>query len=185
MPGAQEDVLVLTVVRHAEAASISSGINSDSERPLTARGMTDALAIGRVIALLGQQPTIVMTSPLLRAVQTGSAIAESLNPPLTSSVNPILAPGFEPRGLLEELEALLRSGAKSLVAVGHQPDIGKFITYVIAGRGTSSLGLVPGSAARLSIRFTGAHPEGILQWLVPPDAARAFLSVQLPSPAKS
>lgn len=175
---------MLTVVRHAEAANISAGINSDSERPLTGRGMADAIAIGRVLALLNQQPTLIMTSPLLRAVQTGSAIAEALSPALTASVNPILAPGFEPRAFLEELLALQRSGTKSLLAVGHQPDLGKFITYVIAGRGTSSLGLVPGSASRLSIRFTGAHPEGILQWLVPPDAARALLSVQSPSPTK-
>ncbi len=184
MPGSQGDALVLTVVRHAEAAGISSGINSDSERPLTARGMTDALAIGRMIALLDHAPTLVMTSPLLRAVQTGAAIAGSIDPSMVSSVNPSLAPGFEPRPFYEELLALRRSGQKSVLAVGHQPDLGEFISYVIAGHGTSSLGLVPGTAARLSIRFSGPHPEGILQWLLPPEAARAFLSVRPTAPAR-
>ena len=185
MAGLQNDALVVTVVRHAEAASISSGINSDSERPLTARGMTDALAIGRMIALLDHPPTLVMTSPVLRAVQTGTAIAGSIEQSLVSSVNPCLAPGFEPLGFLEELIALRRSGVKSLLAVGHQPDLGEFITYVIAGGGTTSLGLTPGTAARLSIRFPGPRAEGVLQWLFPPETARAFLSVQSTATAKS
>ena len=184
MPGSHSDGLVLTMVRHAEAANISAGIDSDSERPLTARGMSDALAIGRIIALLDNPPSMVITSPLLRAVQTGTAVAGNIDRSLLSSVSQDVAPGFEPRALLEQLLTLRRAGVKSLLAVGHQPDIGKFITYVIAGRGTSSLGLGPGTAARLSIRFTGAHPEGILHWLVPPDAARAFLSVQSPIQGK-
>ena len=175
---------MVTIVRHAEAASISSGKNSDAERPLTARGMADALAIGRMISLLDDIPSLVMTSPLLRAVQTGGAIAQSINPSMTSSVNPILAPGVEPRQLVEELAALRRSGVKSLLAVAHQPDVGEFITYTITGRGTSSLGLPPGAAARLSLRISGAHPEGILQWLLPPDAARAFVSIQPTTSAK-
>ncbi len=185
MSGLQADALVVTVVRHAEAANISSGMNSDSERPLTARGMTDALAIGRMIALLDHPPTLVMTSPLLRAVQTGSAIAGGIERSIVSSVNPALTPGFEPLAFLEELIELRRSGVKSLLAVGHQPDLGEFITYVIAGGGTTSLGLVPGTAARLSIRFAGPRPEGILQWLLPPETARAFLSVRSTAPAKS
>ncbi len=184
MSGYQGDALVITIVRHAEAANLSSGINSDAERPLTARGMTDALAMGRMLALLDPLPTLVMTSPLLRAVQTGTAIAGGVDASLTSSVSPTLSPGFEPKPFLEELVALRRSGVKSLVAVGHQPDIGKFITHIIAGRGTTSLGLVPGTAARLSIQFTGAHPEGVLQWLLPPETARAFLTVHQTTPAK-
>ncbi|MGA9117755.1 MAG: histidine phosphatase family protein [Bacteroidota bacterium] len=185
MPATHGDILTLTVVRHAEATSISHGINSDSERPVTGRGMADALAVGRMIALLDHVPQLVITSPLLRAVQTGAAIAGSISQALTSSVSPILAPGFEPPALLEELLALRRTGIQSILAVAHQPDVGKFITHLIAGRGTTSLGLGPGTAARLSVRFSGVRPDGILQWFIPPETARALLSFHQTSPAKS
>jgi phosphohistidine phosphatase len=185
VPANHGDILILTVVRHAEAASLSHGINSDADRPVTARGMTDAIAIGRMVALLDHPPTMVMTSPLLRAVQTGEAIATNIDPSMTSSTDPALAPGFEPGDLLEELLSLRRTGIQSILIVAHQPDVGKFITHLIAGKGTTSLGVTPGTAARLSVRFSGARPEGLLQWLIPPETARAFLSFQSTPSAKS
>ena len=58
----------LYLVRHAEAADGEP----DELRPLTAEGRAAARALGRKLADDGVRPDAVLTSPLLRARETGT-----------------------------------------------------------------------------------------------------------------
>ena len=169
------DTISLVLVRHAEAAGVTSGAPHVGERPLTSRGTDDARVIGRLLARLERPPALILTSSLRRAVQTGELIGSAFPAPVRCAINMALEPGFRNGDLLEELLVLRRAGEQSIVAVGHQPDVGNFIGFLIAGSAPTSVAMAPGTAARLTMRATGGRPEAVLHWLMPPLTMHALL----------
>jgi len=103
-------VMRLYLVRHAEAAPGEP----DELRPITARGRAQARAVGQ--SLRAARPALVLTSPLLRARETGAAIARETGAELR--VDERLAPGADAASVVEAVAG----GPDSVVAVGHQPD---------------------------------------------------------------
>lgn len=70
----------LTLVRHAKSSWADPGA-SDEDRPLNERGERDAPVMGRHLAALGFRPTLVLTSPAVRARQTAQIVARELGYP--------------------------------------------------------------------------------------------------------
>ena len=101
----------LIVVRHAHAASG----DPDELRPLSTRGREQAQALAEQLAAeVG--PALVLSSPLLRARETASAIARAAGTELR--VDERLSPGAE----LNDLLAAVKGLDGPVVTVGHQPD---------------------------------------------------------------
>jgi phosphohistidine phosphatase len=165
----------LYIVRHAEALPIGGGIVRDTDRPLTARGQEDAALMGRALARIDPGIEIVMTSSLVRAKQTGEIIGEetSRNPIL--HVTEHLSPGFRHKALLEEILAI--SAGAGVIAVGHQPDMGMFIAFLIAESGRTAISLGPGSIAHIKMDKHTTHLEAKLQWLLSPAVVRSLQPV--------
>ena len=57
------------IVRHGEAEFAALG-SSDSGRQLTAKGQRQAERVGAALRVLGEVPSVVLTSPLPRARRT-------------------------------------------------------------------------------------------------------------------
>ena len=110
----------LLIVRHAEAAPG----DPDELRPLTAAGREHARELGRRLRAEGLAPDAVVTSPLLRARETATALG--LGEP---EVDERLAPGATP---LDVREAALLRG-ETVVVVGHQPDCGRAAAALAGG----------------------------------------------------
>lgn len=106
--------------RHAHA--VAGG--PDGERPLTATGRRRAAAMGQELAAADPRPTLVLASPLRRARETASAIAEALEVELR--IDPLLAPGATAESLVATVLADPRH--RAVVAVGHQPDCSEVVT---------------------------------------------------------
>jgi phosphohistidine phosphatase len=102
----------LLLVRHAEAASGTP----DELRPLTAEGRAQARSLGERLRAEGVEPSAVLTSPLLRARETGALVALELG--AQAAVDERLAPGASPERVAE---AATECGG-TVVAVAHQPD---------------------------------------------------------------
>jgi phosphohistidine phosphatase len=105
----------LYLVRHAEAA----GGEPDELRPLTPAGREQARALGARLRDAGVRPDVILTSPLLRARETGELLARELGVPARPDER--LAPGATAATLTQ---AAGDSGG-TVVAVGHQPDCGQ------------------------------------------------------------
>ena len=102
----------LILVRHAH----SDPGDPDELRPLSARGRDEARALGERLA--GEQPDLVLASPLLRARETAAAIAKASGAELR--IDERLAPGATADDLVA---AVAGAGAgATVVTVGHQPD---------------------------------------------------------------
>jgi phosphohistidine phosphatase len=98
--------------RHAQAAPGEP----DAARELTAEGVEQSRALGDRLAGLPEPPRLVLTSPLIRARQTGTEIAAAVG--VAARVEEALAPGASAESLAEALSGL----AGPVATVGHQPD---------------------------------------------------------------
>lgn len=111
----------LFLVRHAEAAPGEP----DELRPLTPGGRAQSRALGERLA--GERPSVVLSSPLLRARETAQAIARATGVELRPDER--LAPG----ATVADLRAACAGAGETVVAVGHQPDCGE-IAAALSGR---------------------------------------------------
>jgi phosphohistidine phosphatase len=100
----------LVLVRHAEAAPGEP----DELRALTPEGREQARALAA--ELVAKRPDAVLTSPLLRARQTGEAIARAAG--VEAAADDLLAPGATANDVL--LAAAELDG--TVVVVCHNPD---------------------------------------------------------------
>ena len=105
----------LFLVRHAEAAPGEP----DELRALTAAGRNAARALGERLA--AEQPTAVVSSPLLRARETADLIARACK--LRATTDERLAPGTT----TETLRDATTGKGEIVVAVAHQPDCSEIV----------------------------------------------------------
>jgi phosphohistidine phosphatase len=104
--------LRLFLIRHADAESGEP----DELRRLSSEGQVQAKALGQRLADEGIRPDALLTSPLLRARETGEALAEALA--CTSEPSDALAPGASATTVREAVEGR----GETVIVVGHQPD---------------------------------------------------------------
>ena len=123
--------------RHAKAAPGEP----DELRPLTPEGVEQAERLGEQLAGERVPPTIVLSSPFLRARQTAEAIARATGANLRT--DPRLAPG----ATAGAIRALVAEFAAPLATVGHQPDCSK-IAIALTG---SDPGFTPGTTHAIEI----------------------------------
>jgi phosphohistidine phosphatase SixA len=113
----------LYLVRHAEAAPGEP----DELRSLTPEGRAQARALGERFRDEGVQADAVLTSPLLRARETGDELARSLG--VESEPHEGLAPGADAAGL----RAAVEGRGEQVIAIGHQPDCGQIAADLTGG----------------------------------------------------
>jgi phosphohistidine phosphatase len=114
----------LFLIRHAEAAAG----DPDELRTLTPAGRADARRLGAVLAGTGELPDAVVTSPLLRARETGQALARACG--CGCAVDERLAPGATP----ESVRAAISGRGERVAVVAHQPDCAR-IAAALTGEG--------------------------------------------------
>ncbi len=71
----------LTLLRHAKA-SVATAAQPDRDRPLNERGEHDAPLMGRRLKNSGARPSLVLTSPAVRTMQTVRLLAREIGYPL-------------------------------------------------------------------------------------------------------
>ena len=110
-------------MRHADAEPGEP----DELRRLTAEGRRAARELGRRLAAEGVRPDAILTSPLLRARETGEALAGELG--AESEPHDALAPGATADGV----RAAVAGRGATVVVVGHQPDCGRIAAELSGG----------------------------------------------------
>jgi phosphohistidine phosphatase len=156
----------LYLVRHGDALARGGAVATDADRPLSSRGEGEARRAGRLLSLMDPAVTLVLTSPALRALETARLIAEALpgRPEVRTSER--LRAGTRIDALLNEVVA---AGQASIVAVGHQPDLGTVLAWLVADAGPASLVIPPGTVACVDLQPDLQLPRASLRWLAPPD----------------
>jgi phosphohistidine phosphatase len=113
----------LYLVRHAQAAPGEP----DELRPLTREGREQARALGERLRGENVHPDALLTSPLLRARETGGELARALE--IEAEPDERLAPGAS----VDDVRAAVEGRGERVVVVGHQPDCGEIAAALTGG----------------------------------------------------
>lgn len=97
----------LTLLRHAKARPGGTS-TPDKDRRLSERGERDAPVMGQRLRDSGARPSLILTSPATRALQTARLVAREL--------------GYPPEFLQREIELYLASPAVILQVLARQDD---------------------------------------------------------------
>ena len=121
----------LTLVRHAKS-SWRDTVLSDRERPLNKRGTRDAPIMGRRAVDAGIRPSLIVSSPAVRAWTTAMVFATELGYPIEFLQR-------EDDIYLASLDSLLDvvasqdAGFNNLMLFGHNPGLTDFANYLSPG----------------------------------------------------
>ena len=150
----------LVFVRHAAAVDRTSEISEES-RYLTPEGRVFFRKTARTMLKNGVEPALILTSPLLRAVQTADILAEALAYCGPLVVRNDLNPGFGMQALARLLDEYHSAG--ELVLVGHEPDLSTIIAFLMQLSGCFSL--KKGAAVKLKIDPSDLPLSTEFKWL--------------------
>lgn len=136
----------LTLVRHAKS-DWRDGRLEDFERPLNGRGNRDAPEMARRAVDAGLSPTLIISSPAVRALSTAKAFAGAFRYPAKRIRHADDAYLASP-GTLLEIVRRLGGKAGHVMLFGHNPGISEFAVLL---SGDDSLRDLP-TAAMVSLK---------------------------------
>jgi phosphohistidine phosphatase len=142
----------VTLIRHAEAGDDAP---RDEARTLTLRGRADAWRVGRALAERGVQFSLMMSSPLVRAVQTAEIVAAAVEHPGRVLASDLILPEASAARVVTFLKSL--ADQRSVALVAHEP-----ILSAVAAALTQEPrhpALRKGEALRLRIDWAGGKPD--------------------------
>jgi phosphohistidine phosphatase len=119
----------LYIMRHGPAEDQAPS-GRDFDRRLTHAGRERTRLVAKELGRRGESPKRILTSPLVRTVQTAEVVIETLALGLTLEVRDELAPGGNAFVLVRQL---LHDGAKRVMLVGHEPDVSVLSAEVLPG----------------------------------------------------
>ena len=145
----------LVLIRHAEA------IISDENRYLTTEGRLFFRKTAHTMLKNGTDPSLILTSSFLRAVQTADILAESL-----SYVGPLMVMNELNAGL--DMPALRRilhyfQPLQELVVVGQEPDMSSLTTSLLSLAG--GFDFKRGSAVSMKINPADLQEPAVFKWM--------------------
>ncbi len=151
----------LYVIRHGEAIDRSAAVREE-DRWLTPAGRYEFRANARRLAKKGIVPDCIVTSPLVRAVQTADILADVLGFGGEIRVSRELAPGFGVEGLFRLVDA--NGTPRSLAVVGHEPDLGEVVARLLGIEG--ALLLKKGVIMALELEPSLSAEPARFRWLI-------------------
>lgn len=166
----------LLVVRHAIAEDredFAASGRADSERPLTRIGRRrmrrNARGIRRVAPAIGK----IASSPYARAMETARILADALGVKDEDLVTvDALTPDHMGEALLPFLSSLAPDA--SVAIVGHEPHLGRLVTWLMTGSSESHVMFKKGGACLLDLGVRAAAGSAIMHWLLTPGQLRAI-----------
>lgn len=159
--------MIVYFLRHASAGQSSLNKKKDEKRPLDKEGVLQSRYVGRLMAGLDVVVECVISSPLTRATQTASAVANELGYEGEIQIENAL----RPEATFEEFQTMLRKHQRSdaVMVVGHNPNLQEFLARTIGeGARGARVEMKKGSLAKVEMR----GKSGTLAWLITPKIAR-------------
>jgi phosphohistidine phosphatase len=160
----------LYFLRHASAGEAKLNPVKDEQRPLDKLGFEQSHNVGRALAALEVTLDLVVSSPLLRAVQTAAAVAEEIG----FKKEVITDAALRPEATYPQFQELLahHNRTEAILVVGHNPSLTEFLNKTLAGEAaTIAIELKKGGIAKVE---RPAHDAAILKWYLPPKVVRAI-----------
>lgn len=140
--------LTLLLLRHAEAEAAAPGM-ADMDRPLSARGRTEALDAADCVAAADLRIDAMLVSPALRTRETAIIVAAELDIADEFRFEPVLYLG-EPDALLSPLRSF-EDDVQTVLMVGHNPGLSTLARRFMGGK--QRIELRPAGLCRIEFEY--------------------------------
>jgi phosphohistidine phosphatase len=150
------------LLRHGIAEENRAG-KSDADRELTAEGRRKLRETVRNVAGAEAKPSLILTSPLLRAVQTAEIAKSALRSKATLLRTKALLPSANPEQVWDEIR--VHKDEPELMLVGHDPLFTSLAGYLLGFPGLN-IDFKKGAILRVDFESFGPKPRGILRWFL-------------------
>jgi phosphohistidine phosphatase len=155
------------ILRHGAAEDARPG-HPDAERQLTEEGREKLRNVLRRAQAAKVEPSLILTSPLVRAVQTAELAARILGYKGKLATTDALLPSSSPPNVWEEIRS--RRDESVILLAGHEPLLSQVVAFLLGAPGLQ-VDLKKAALARIQMDRFGPAPKGILQWLITPRVA--------------
>ncbi len=155
------------LLRHGIAEAGRPG-HADSERALTAEGKKKLREVLAVARGAGVEPSLILTSPYKRAVQTAELAAEVLGYRGELLRTEALVPESRAETVWDELR--VHKDQEQVLLAGHEP-LFSMLTAFLLGCGNLQVDFKKGALVRIDFDRFGVTPGGVLKWMLTPKVA--------------
>jgi len=154
----------LYLFRHGEAEDAPPG-KPDSSRGLTAKGVERSAAVAKMARDADVTPSLIVSSPYLRAMQTAEAAAKEFGWRGEIVQLPSLVPHGTPEGVWSDLRSFRHEPA--IVLAGHEPLMANLAAYLLNAPGLK-VDVKKSAMIRIDMASVGTAPRGVLRWMIVP-----------------
>jgi phosphohistidine phosphatase len=158
------------LLRHGIAVERDEWEGLEADRPLTERGAKRVVQVAAGLNRLDVQPTHILSSPLIRAIETAKIVHRSLRVRSAIQIVDELLPDAPPDRFLSILHNLPPDA--SVLCIGHEPQLGMAASVLLSGRATTSFPLKKAGACLIELSLQAKPGRGVLRWWLTPRQLR-------------
>lgn len=157
----------LYLLRHAIAEDRSPS-GRDEDRRLTDEGREKLRRVMKRASKAEVAPSLILSSPLVRAMQTAEIAAEILTYAGEIVRVDSLTPDSSPKDVWDEIRT--HKDETAILLAGHEPLFSATTAYLL-GATRSMVDFRKAGLVRIDVHGFGASPAGVLQWMLTPKLA--------------
>ena len=152
--------MLVYLLRHGDAIQTAS--LKDNERPLSGFGRKQATIVGKFLRKSVVQIDVIISSPLVRAVETADIVRKTLGVGKFETTE-YLVPGTRKTQLFDLLNSMQ---VGSVLLVGHEPHLSQTISVLLSEREGLPIEMKKCSLACLVASVPVRNGHAMLQWLL-------------------
>jgi phosphohistidine phosphatase len=137
----------------------------DAKRELTEEGRKKLTSVLRLAKRADVKPELVLTSPLVRAVQTAEMAREILGVDPEIQQTSMLAPDSSPGNAWAELRGHRK--LDEVLLAGHEPLFSQLAAMLLGSPGLK-IHMTKAGLVSIEMEQFGAEPRGVLRWMITP-----------------
>jgi phosphohistidine phosphatase len=151
----------LYLLRHG----IAENGSPDAARKLTDKGKEKTAAIAQMARKAGVEPSLIVSSPYVRAVETAELVAAELgySGPIVKFES--LVPHGNPEGVWNDVSD--HRSESSILLAGHEPLLSVLMAWLLACPALR-VEMKKSTLVRIDVDSFRGAPRGILRWMIVP-----------------
>ena len=152
------------LLRHGIAEDRKPG-GTDAERPLTTEGREKLRRVLKRARAAGAEPTLILSSPLVRAKETAELAAGLLDYNGKIVETRALIPEASPHDVWEQLRA--RKDEQAILLASHEPLMSSLAAFLLDSPALQ-VDMKKGAIVRIDSERLGTKPKAVLKWMITP-----------------
>jgi phosphohistidine phosphatase len=152
----------LYLLRHGIAED-RAATGRDADRRLTEDGRDKLRRVLERANAAGVQPSLILTSPYRRALETAEIAAHELGYEGKLARTPALAPDSSPEAVWDAIRE--HRGETAILLAGHEPLFSATVAHLL-GSTHAMVHFRKGALVRIDVDSSRPAPAGVLQWML-------------------